>query len=65
MKTHNQSNSEIANAIKAVGVKYHDGELPSVADYKQGMLYGAAPDRHTSSWQELIYEQIVLNRRKP
>lgn len=54
----NYSNEFAARTIAEIGVQWHDGELPTGEDYKQGRLFHVCPDRHSETWQHLIYRAM-------
>jgi len=44
----------ITATIEEVAAQFHDGELPTAEDYKQGRLFYTSPSRHSESWQHLV-----------
>jgi len=48
------SDDFITEIIRNIAQESHDGELPTVNDFRKGKLLSICPSRHCDTWQDLI-----------
>lgn len=56
--TRDFSDSTITATIEELAAEFHDGDKPTVEDFKQGRLFYSTPSRHAESWSTLIRQTM-------